>query len=339
MKVGEDRNEVGQAGMEVCWIRGGGRWGPAGRSSRTGSRSDRCEPLDHEARMEVVLARMEVGHVVRVGPAGRGGGRGGAWPPPLRRFAIASRPRSTIGHAEEGGMKGLDVRLMRKGKKEPREGLVQQARVHLELARRFAERLARFGWTPADTDRLATGLSLLEGEMARQADARGISLQATRDENEAIDEAKALLRRLRLALPRVLRARPVPDVDAQSFAVRTKLRRSTPEILGYLNRIQPAVERLDDELAPYFDGVCPSKLLREVQTRLAALDAEQEASWAKLPVETARVYEAKGRVLELIEDLNRAGKSAFDGERETAALFNKDLIVRARRKRRPRAAE
>lgn len=228
---------------------------------------------------------------------------------------------------------GLDLRLMRKGKKVPREGLVQQARVHLELAYRYAERLKRFGWTPADTDRLETGLHLLDNEMARQADERGLSREATRDENEAIDEAKALIRKLRFALPRVLRESSAPGVSAESFAVSTKLRRRTPHIVAYLIRIQPAVMRLDNDLAPFFGGALASELLQKAKERLALADTEQETLWAKLPQDTARVYEAKGLVLEMIEDLNRAGKSAFEGDRETAALFNKELIERGRGRR------
>jgi len=256
------------------------------------------------------------------------GGRGLAW---------GSSPRaaccSLALQSDRNQEVGLDFRLIEKGRRQPREGLVQQARVHLELARRHEERLKLFGWTPADTDRLATALSLLESELARQADERGMSRQATRNEQRAIDEAKAFVRKLRLSLPRVLRQTSVSGVGAESFAVQTRLRRNTPQILAYLTRIQPAVERLDDELALHFGGVRPSERLQEVKARLEAADTEQEALWAKLPHETARVYEAKGRVLELIEDLNRAGKSAFDDDPETAALFNKALIARGRRKR------
>lgn len=234
---------------------------------------------------------------------------------------------------------GLDFRLMRKGKRTPREGLVQQARIHVGLARRYEERLKLFGWTPGDTDRLETGLHLLDNEMARQAEERGLSLQAARDENDAIDAAKAFIRRLRLSLPRVFREASASGVSAESFAVSAKLRRNTPRIVAYLTRILPAVMRLDDDLAPFFGGARASRLLQEAKDRLEIADTAQETLWAKLPRDTARVYEAKGRVLESIEDLNRAGKSAFEGDVETAGLFNKDLIERGRRKRKGGSGE
>ncbi len=38
-------------------------------------------------------------------------------------------------------------------------------------------------------------------------------------------------------------------------------------------------------------------------------------------------------LLEAIEDLNRAGKSAFDGDAAHIALWNKDILARARKSR------
>ena len=47
--------------------------------------------------------------------------------------------------------------------------------------------------------------------------------------------------------------------------------------------------------------------------------------------ETAEIYLMAGRLLDQIEELNVAGKIAYDGESEIAAKFNKDLILRATR--------
>ena len=57
----------------------------------------------------------------------------------------------------------------------------------------------------------------------------------------------------------------------------------------------------------------------------------QELSRAMLSEETLDLYQLKGEVLVLIERLNRAGRTAFDGDANKAALFNKDLLLRARR--------
>jgi hypothetical protein len=52
-----------------------------------------------------------------------------------------------------------------------------------------------------------------------------------------------------------------------------------------------------------------------------------------LPADTEKLYETKGRVLEWIEDVNRAGKSAFDGDAARVAVWNKDVLMRARKER------
>jgi hypothetical protein len=66
--------------------------------------------------------------------------------------------------------------------------------------------------------------------------------------------------------------------------------------------------------------------------------AQQGKVISALPVATQQVYEAKGRVLEQIEDLNRAGRTAFDGNAAMMAKFNKDVLNRARKARKGGAA-
>lgn len=75
-------------------------------------------------------------------------------------------------------------------------------------------------------------------------------------------------------------------------------------------------------------------LIDAVKGELDAAQGVQEAGLAGLPIETLKVYEAKGRLLDLIEKMNRRGKIAFDGQAHILALFNKDLVLRARTKRR-----
>jgi len=52
-----------------------------------------------------------------------------------------------------------------------------------------------------------------------------------------------------------------------------------------------------------------------------------------VPEDKIEIFGAKGRVLEMIEDLNRAGRIAFEGQAETVGKFNKDVLLRARRQR------
>jgi len=232
---------------------------------------------------------------------------------------------------------GTDYRLVKKGMREPREGLIAQGHYSLALAIRHETELAQHGWFPTDTERLRTNLAFLESAVAKQADERGIAREKTREQEAAVDDAKVFIRRLRYALPKVLRNTSTPNVSHESFATMGTLGRSPALIAAYLTRITPAVERLDAELAPFFGGARPAEILADVRTRLVEANTEQELQLASLPAETLRVYEAKGRLLEDIEDLNRAGRSAFDGNAEMAAPFNKDLILRERKKRRTKS--
>ena len=120
-------------------------------------------------------------------------------------------------------------------------------------------------------------------------------------------------------------------VAATSFALDEPLKRSTPRTIAYLIKIRSAVETLDVPLMKHFGGAKASVELDTVKAALEQADTDQESAQAAGPVETQALNESVGRLLEDIEDIIRAGKSAFDGNAIVAAQFNKDLILRARR--------
>lgn len=68
-------------------------------------------------------------------------------------------------------------------------------------------------------------------------------------------------------------------------------------------------------------------------------DTTQETARKDAPGETLALYEVMGKVLEQIEDLNRAGKSAFDGDAATRGKLNKDILLRARKEQVNKEAE
>lgn len=230
----------------------------------------------------------------------------------------------------------IDMRLAAKGEGEPREGLVQQGRAHITLAKDYAASLVESGWSDEDTAALEKDVTMLESTMASHAEDRAAGVGR---DSPALAEAKAFLRRLRHALPRALRE-SVAGVNPQVFETTSALGRSSARISEHLDRIRPAVELLDEDLAKYFGGRKASQALDAVK---AALDQRrvkeaQENGLASLPDEVLAIYEVKGRLLERIEDLNRAGKIAFEGQAETVGKFNKDILLRARRPRPASAA-
>lgn len=241
----------------------------------------------------------------------------------------------------------IDLRLARKGQSEPRRGLIEQGKVQVGLARKYAAELDEAGWAPEETDALEKEIQRLESEVVEQIEARGDARGKTASQGDAITEAKKFLRKLRNALPAVLRKAQVEGVSAESFRVGGELGRSVSRISDYLTRIRAPVAALDIPLQRYFrqkdvpadQQKKPSELLDEVKQNLDSANVAQEVALAGIPRETLEIYEAKGRVLEMIEDLNRIAKNAFDGQAELIGQFNKDIILRARQERKNKPTE
>lgn len=226
----------------------------------------------------------------------------------------------------------FDDHLIAKGKDESRTALVEQGNYSLMLARRNAAILAEHGWTAADTEALAQNLARISSDRAAQEDSRAQAHGDTRAEVAARAQAKAFIRRLRRVLPHALRKQPVAGVTVADFNAGQKLGRSTAKIADYLGGKADLVARIDASLAPYFGGKRASDELQAARQALLDADSQQEVSHATLPTETRAVYEAKGLVLEAIAELNACGRNAFEGDAANAALFNKDLLLRARKK-------
>lgn len=225
----------------------------------------------------------------------------------------------------------IDIRLASKGQNEPLAALVEQGKVHVGLAKQHAKGLADAGWTAADTTAFEQALGSLETQKAVQADQRGQAKLAGSHEQQGIDKAKGFIRRLRNVLPIVLRKNKSVDADAFNLG---SLGRSTSRISAYLTTISKPVATLDPDLKPYFRGANASAELVSVKEGLDQANVSQETALSGLPADTQQVYENKGRVLEAIEDLNRIARNAFDGQAEIIGKFNKDILLRGRRKAR-----
>lgn len=231
----------------------------------------------------------------------------------------------------------VDMRLAAKGKSEPREALTQQGRAHIQLAKQYADALIESGWSEDDTTALERAVAKLEETTGTETDTRISLTDASDDESPAVSDAKSFIRRLRNALPRALRESQAESVNAEAFETGDRLGRSASKIAGYLGKIRPSVEALDPVLAKHFGGKKASETLDAVKSALEKTDTSQDSSLTHLPEPTLSLYETKGRVLEMVEDLNRAGRIAFEGQAETVGKFNKDILLRARRDRASKA--
>ncbi|MGC4115811.1 MAG: hypothetical protein QM765_14675 [Myxococcales bacterium] len=214
-------------------------------------------------------------------------------------------------------------RLVLKGRWEPAAGLAQQAEHSLTVWAEHARDLASYGFTAERADWMRELLRRvkLAGELERWEKRRDVAL--------AVNGSKAFIVRLRRAVPMVLRDRCLSEPTTADF-FPGEVGRSASRIVEYLQRIRPAVKRLDGPLRPYFREESPVLILDAVLTSLEIVRGQQEHPGDV--DEASRVSdEAKGELLQQIEDLNRIAAIAFHGRAEVIGRFNKDLLLKARR--------
>jgi len=199
---------------------------------------------------------------------------------------------------------GHDTRLVDKGADAPFQGLLDQARYHVKIGKKYASELAEHTWSKAQTDELDGLITSLDTEQARKLDERAGARQTTRDEGAAVSDAKSLIARFRNVSRQVVRKNPSGGVTLDDFEAGTKLGRSASKISSYLGKVRPYAAKLDDAFAPFFKGEPLTKLIDTTKAKLDDAGSTQAVDHATLPDDTAAVLELKGRILEAIEDMN-----------------------------------
>lgn len=209
----------------------------------------------------------------------------------------------------------------------------------LQLARAHTAGLARFGWSDARTQALAAQAEALRAVAGERQAHLATLAGAVRVEAAARREAMRFLRHLRTALPLALKTTRAGSGDAdgslssRAFLAGGPLGRCTARVVTHLAALAPAVERLDDALAPYFPAERASARRARVLDALVAARATRARLQAEVPAQTDRAHRLAGELLEAIEDLHRVARLAFEGEPLVLAAFSKRWIERGRRRR------
>ena len=219
-------------------------------------------------------------------------------------------------------------RLINKGMGTSPPPLLEQGRSHVSLGRKHEARLGRFGWPIAKTDALETKIKELDTLYSSRSSLIDLSRSATKTEAQRRQEAKAYIRVLRNAAPMVLRDIKPEKISESSFDAGGSIGDSTPKISAYLMKVRPFVKTLNDGFSPYFDGEDPAEKLEQIKSALDNADADQETKRRGLPEETKQLYLINGELLQMIEDMNRVAKIAFDGQAAIIGQFNKDILLR-----------
>lgn len=232
----------------------------------------------------------------------------------------------------------IDMDLAKKGTRCSRAALLNQSLYHLELQARYGASLGGAGWTAANAAELVDQYEYLKTRIHETADARAGSQTHTQNEHRAVDDAKAFKRKLTYGFADLHAEGRVLDADYKLVRESGSLLRSTPKIIAYFTKIRGQVSKYDADLAPYFGGTSALSIFDSVLSQLEHAQGTQELNLAALPQETLKLYEAMGRVLTLIEKMNRIGRIAFDGQARIVAEFNKDLLLQAQKPRRTQSA-
>ncbi len=226
----------------------------------------------------------------------------------------------------------LDQRLVEKGRQFAVDAVQKQGLYSYANALTYQAPLEERGWPRTLSDDLKAAVDALAAFLA----ARGVLLDGARDlaqeEGDARSDARVLIRALREALMILLKKGPVEGVSLEQFTNPGNALQSTREILSYLNAIAPKLEAVDAPLGRFFRGQKASELVRAAWERLRMADLNQEQARKDLPQETLALLELKGRVLDLVEELNGVARIAFEGQAELRAKFNKDLLHPRRRR-------
>lgn len=240
------------------------------------------------------------------------------------QFATFRAARSQLGvHMS------FDSKLVIKGKGVSLVGLLDQAKASAGVAATHAATLARFGFSPAHLAQFAPLIAQLGSERAATIEARASAAQNTVTEREALSAVKKFKTLLLSAADELVIDGVMTETDRDALNAGGKLGRSTAKHSTYLSSIRKVVENHNSALAPFLDGADAVRQLDAAKGDLDAAQTTQELSAQAIPDDTQKIYEEKGRLLLLIERLNRAALRAFHGDATTRAKFNKDLILRA----------
>lgn len=228
----------------------------------------------------------------------------------------------------------IDLELAAKGRRESIIGINEQLAYCIKLYEEegVGDALARRGITQEFIQRAVELQALLGSEDSRRHDARDQSRQALASEKQAFAELKGLKRDVDSSLVDLFKDHKDLPVTLDAFKAGGEIGKSTPKISAYFGRISEPLQKVTKQLAVYNDGRDLAAEAAAAKTRLDQAQSAQEVGLRMLPLGTQKVMALKGEALEFIERFNRAGKRAFEGNARMIALFNKDLILRARKK-------
>jgi hypothetical protein len=227
-------------------------------------------------------------------------------------------------------MAAINTYYVAKGRGRKVRALEQQGRYTRNEVNKSLAELKADGLQENYLEDMDQSLATLGERYTKQQTTRGKARGETRVEVGSRTRGKSFKRRLWNAVGLLLKPGDPSKLTPSDFA-SGKIGDSTPRLIEYFERVKGHVQALDDRLKPFFKGGSAYAQLLEVEAALKAADDSQMSTSASAPIETQALWEAKGKVLDLIEQANRVARIAFDGDAARLSRFNKDLLLRASR--------
>lgn len=203
----------------------------------------------------------------------------------------------------------METRLVIKGRNEPLEGLIEQGRALVRLARRYPDELAALGFSEDATAELDLGVAKLESEDAR-------AVERSRAPSGSIGASSSF-------------AGP-PSDEIDGALARDLVRRAAPALASVLGKMRGAAAAIDDRLAT---GKKASGALTAMERALENVSAKTAFGPPRAALNEPAVHATKGRVLEAMEALIDVARRAFADRPDVLAAFSLDILEAARRAR------
>ena len=221
--------------------------------------------------------------------------------------------------------------LITMGARESHEAMLEQIAKSLETEGLYVEKLRATGFPQAKHDEMVELQGKLGNLLAKRTDTTQGSKDDTRNQVAAVANLKDHFNKLHTLMP-IIERDYKPGVDVNCFKPKGRLGNSAKGLITHGKNTKEILTNLNDFFVSYFEGASPIEEHNRLLKLAEDANAQQETSAEASPPLTAEINATKGRLLELLDDLNRVGRVAYMNNAEIAARFNKDILLRARRK-------
>ena len=225
------------------------------------------------------------------------------------------------------------------GKRYNTSAVVEQGLASHATYEKHKDVLEQFAFGPEKAAAMMAAVEEIKNLIGEREEDKVESTASTRTEVEHMAIAKDFTRTITLMAPIVVKNHELTKPTVSQLKPQEAIDGSTRKMIAYLSGLKPVLAPVAEHFVPYFRDEAPMDVLNAALTGLQGTAGDQEHKQKLGPVKTAEQYVAKGKLLELIDEMNRVGKVAFAGQAQVIGQFNKDILWRSRRAKKTTTAK